>query len=870
VSDQGNGQKPDNLVTVSINGQSVEAEKGRLLIDVAEEMGIFIPRFCYHPGMKSVAVCRMCLVQVEGQRKLLPACATPVAEDMSVNTVDEQAVDAQQGMLEFLLINHPLDCPICDRAGECPLQDQTYRHGPGSSRYIEPKRTYEKALEISDLVVLDRERCVLCWRCVRFSDEIAGDQFIQLVDRGPGTQILTFNDEPFDSYFSGNTIQICPVGALTSKPYRFVSRPWDLETAPSVCTYCSVGCPISNEARDNKVVRCQAMPNEHVNDFWSCDKGRFGYHHVSSKERLMTPLVRGDDDSFRSVGWDEAFEAVAEKLKDAERVGVIAGGHLTTEDAFAISRLGREVLKTTNLDSRIQDAGAPYELAIEVSGAAGSSASIDDLLDAKAIVWVGDDPKETLPVLYLRLRRSTLEHGAKLYVLSPRRISLDSFATESVRCGAADEAVAVGRLGDELSKVDGKVVVCWGPTSPSATHDAVGRAVVDLAKATGGKLLIGPPHAGSQGLIDMGVHPGLEPGYVQVNEPGMDTRAILEAAAAGELDALLVFGADPIADFPDADLADRALASGVFTVVTELFPTETVSHADVVFPSVAYAEREGTFTNLERRLQKLEKLLPVPGSTREPWAACQGIAKALGTEWNWRGFDDIWNDIKSKVPTHKEVDLDLLGQDIIDPREQDQSGYVGESIQSAAAMSGPAARYPKGFRQGAPFQTGQNWPLSWELRAFEARQRPGVVPPAPGGSHLRTRGVFEGHSGDRPPTPAVPSSAAAGGSKDGSTNSFLLLTGRMIYDEGAMVSKSTALRHLQRKPYLEMNDEDVKALGISDGDEVTVTAGDFSVRLPVLISDIARGAVFVPYGQEGLRANKLLSGGNTTVTVEKS
>jgi len=206
------------LVTVSINDQELQAEKGRLLIDVAEEMGIFVPRFCYHPGMKSVAVCRMCLVKVEGAPKLMPACATPVDEGMKVSTVDPEAVDAQQGMLEFLLINHPLDCPICDRAGECPLQDQTYKHGPGSTRYVEEKRHFEKALEISDLVVLDRERCVLCWRCVRFADEVAGDRFIQLVDRGPGTQILTFSDEPFDSYFSGNTIQICPVGALTSKP----------------------------------------------------------------------------------------------------------------------------------------------------------------------------------------------------------------------------------------------------------------------------------------------------------------------------------------------------------------------------------------------------------------------------------------------------------------------------------------------------------------------------------------------------------------------------------------------------------------------------------------------------------------------------
>ena len=361
-----NGNAPEKkLVSVTINGQTVEAEEGRMLIDIAEEMGVFVPRFCYHPGMKSVAVCRMCLVAVEGQNKLLPACATPVADEMKVDTVDEDAVDAQKGMLEFLLINHPLDCPVCDRGGECPLQDQTYQHGPGASRYIEPKRHFEKPLEISNLVVLDRERCVLCWRCVRFADEIAGDQFIQLVDRGAGTQILTFKDDPFDSYFSGNTIQICPVGALTSKPYRFVSRPWDLKSAPSVCTYCSVGCPITNESRSQKLVRCQALPNENVNDFWICDKGRYGYHHVDSDERLTAPLLRNDSDEFELATWLDATEKVAEKIKAAKNVGVIAGGHLTTEDAFAISRLASKVIKTPHIDSRIQDDGCSLRTRLE-------------------------------------------------------------------------------------------------------------------------------------------------------------------------------------------------------------------------------------------------------------------------------------------------------------------------------------------------------------------------------------------------------------------------------------------------------------------------------------------------------------------------
>jgi NADH-quinone oxidoreductase subunit G len=849
---EGNGTPPshdDGKVRVTINGQTVRTEKGRLLIDVAEQMEVFIPRFCYHPGMKSVAVCRMCLVQVEGSNKLLPACATPVADDMKVNTVEENAVDAQRGMLEFLLINHPLDCPICDRAGECPLQDQTFQHGPGSSRYIEPKRTYEKALEISDLVVLDRERCVLCWRCVRFSDEIAGDRFIQLVDRGAGTQILTFNEEPFDSYFSGNTIQICPVGALTSKPYRFVSRPWDLETAPSVCTYCSVGCPITNESRSGKLVRVQALPNEQVNDFWMCDKGRFAYHHVSVEDRLETPLVRGEEDAFQSAPWGRAYATIAEKLEGKSRIGVIAGGHLTTEDAYAISRLARKTLKTNNLDSRIQDAGAPYELASSATGAAGSDARLDDLDEAKTIVWVGSDPKETLPVLYLRLRKAVIDGGARLHIVSSRAMSLDSLAVDRELTEVGGEAAAIAAL-----ETEGPVVVCWGPASPGRDDTAVAQAAIDLARSAGGKLLVCPPHAGSQGMLDMGVHPALDAGYAPVAEPGLDTRGILEAAAAGELDALFLFGADILGDFPDRDLAQRALETSPFTVVVELFATETASHGDVILPSAAYAEREGTFTNLERRLQKLEKLLPAPGSAKEPWDICAGIAKALGEDWSWRDFGDVWTDIKKNVKTHASVDVVALAQDMPTGSLQYESpfGNMGNDSQHAP-VAGPGGQYPKGFRQGAPFQTGQNWPLSWELRAFEAEQRPGYIP------------ALDGASGQDGATPAQPTPAGATAVEAGT---YVLITGRQIYDEGTMVSKSAALRRLQRKPFVELNDEDAKELGIDDGQEVLVEGNGVTFTVRATIGDIVKGAVFVPYDQAGLPANRLMSGPNPTVTVK--
>jgi NADH-quinone oxidoreductase subunit G len=885
----GNGS--NTLVSITINDREVQAEKGRLLIDVAEELGVFVPRFCYHPGMRSVAVCRMCLVKVEGMPKLVPACATPVGDGMKVDTADEQAVDAQQGMLEFLLINHPLDCPICDRAGECPLQDQTYAHGPGSSRYVEPKRTYEKALEISDLVVLDRERCVLCWRCVRFCDEISGDRFIQLVDRGAGTQILTFTDEPFDSYFSGNTIQICPVGALTSKPYRFVSRPWDLESAPSVCSYCSVGCPITNESRWDQLVRCQALPNEQVNDFWICDKGRFGYHYVSSADRLRSPLVRTKSDEFEAVSWGDAYQKIADGLKGKERVGVIAGAHLTTEDAFAIGRLARKVLGTRDVDSRVQDAGAPYELAIEVEGVAGSTARLDDLEDAKTIVWVGPDPKETLPVLFLRLRKAVIDHGARLVVVSPREISLDLLADEVIRSAPGAEAEGIAKLKD----LESPVVVCWGPSSPGRDETGIARAAIDFVQAAGAKLLVCPPHAGSQGMIDMGVHPGLDAGYEVLADRGKDTRAILEAAASKELDALLIFGADLIADFPDASLARRAMDSGVFTAVVELFATETVEHADVVLPAAAYAEREGTFTNLERRLQKLEEIVPPPGSAEEPWRICAGIARVLDDDWGWHSLSDVWDAIHQEVKTHADVRIDALTQEEPAPAPFYESGFGldhANQPEVSHTLAGPGGQYPKGYRSGAPFQTGQNWPLSWELRAFEARQRPGVIPKVrgePAGdaassapplrSATEASAEADTSSTSRPPE-ATPSSAppenpgqAGGGTGEdpegGASHSFALYAGRFIYDAGSMIRRSKALFNLARKPFVDMNGEDATDLGVAEGDEVVIRGGGGEATLPVRITDVAKGALFIPYDQDGLRANSLMEGVDPRVTVEK-
>jgi NADH-quinone oxidoreductase subunit G len=690
---------------------------------------------------------------------------------------------------------------------------------------------------------------------VRFSDEIAGDRFIQLVDRGDGTQILNFADDPFDSVFSGNTVQICPVGALTSKPYRFVSRPWDLATAPSVCGYCSVGCPITNESRTDKLVRCQALPNEQVNDFWICDKGRYGYHYVSQDDRLETPLMRGEDDSFAPAGWGESIARIADRLKSAKNVGVIAGGHLPTEDAFAISKLAKGVIGTADVDSRLQDAGAPYELVTAIGGAAGSTARMKDIESADTIVWVGADPKETLPVLYLHLHKAAKENGANLIVVGPRKTSLDALAKRVVRTYPGREAEVLKLLTGDIP--EGKTVVCWGPAWEGRDESQIVEGVVDIVKATGAGFLMCPPHAGSQGMIDMGVLPTLDAGYQPAATPGKDTRAILEAAANKELDVLLLFGADPITDFPDANLAIKALESGVFVVVVELFPTQSAMRADVVLPSTAYAEREGTFTNLERRLQKLESLTPAPGSSKEPWKVCRDVAKALGSDWKWHTFTDIWNDIRKEVPTHKDVDPANLNQEMPGSQPFYATGYAPDTDEFShqKKVAGPGGQYPKGHRQGAPFQTGQNWPLSWELRAFESKQRPGIVPPSPG---AQSENGSLSNGTPRPSAAAPP------------PGSFALIVGKQLYDEGTMMSHTAHLRAIQRTPFVGMHRDDAAALGVTKGDEVAVTGAGTTVHLPVVIEDIARKTVFIPHHQASVRANTLICGVNPIVEVKKS
>lgn len=841
----------NGVVKVTINGREVETNQGRLLIDVAEEHDVFVPRFCYHPGMDSVAACRMCLVQIEGgKRPLEPACSTYVSDGMVVQTNSDVAREAQEAVLELLLINHPLDCPICDRGGECPLQDQTMKFGPGKSRYSEEKRHFIKPIPISDLVMLDRERCVLCWRCVRFADEVAGDDFIDLMDRGSFTQINTAADAPFDSYFSGNTIQMCPVGALTSTSYRFLSRPWDLHGTASTCSYCSVGCPLSVDQRGGEVLRAQALPNENVNSFWNCDKGRFGHRYVSHPDRLKAPLVRRKTDAgmeFVETTWDQALDFVSDQLRKVmdehgpSSIGLIGGTHATNEDLYAASKFFREVIGTSNLDFRTFDSSFDY-FRLSLGGITGSTATLNDLDSAKTILWFGPDPKEELPVLFLRLRKAA-KAGAAIYYAHPRRISLSEFSTPlRFKPGHASDLIDAIRGGESTSHgvdqgvvarlrdaIDGDAIICIGPQFVGMADNESMAALVELVRDAGARLLLCPPNANSQGALDMGIRPDAGPGHASVSPAGLDSVEMLKAAAGGDIKFLWVLGADLITDFPDKALAEAGLRSGVFLVVSELFPTDTARSAVVALPARSFAEKEGSFTNLERRIQKVNPSVPAPGIARADWHIFQDLAGRLGADWGWNSSEDIAAEIAAEVPTHE--------------------GFTWQALQhSDIPMLRPLKAQQEEIdhpRHKAP-EAGGAWPLSWELRAIDATRRHGWIWEAAEGS---------GGNGKE----SVISGPGASSEPRSSDYPLALLLGRALYDGGNMVGHSPELRNLTQRPFVELHPHEAHTRGLELGTEVTVSSPRGHLVVELRISeDTPEGAAFMNFDMIGARANELI------------
>ncbi|QUW80306.1 NADH-quinone oxidoreductase subunit G [Streptomyces mirabilis] len=644
---------PEDLVSLTIDGAEISVPKGTLVIRAAEQLGIEIPRFCDHPLLDPAGACRQCIVEVEGQRKPMASCTITCTDGMVVKThlTSPAAEKAQHGVMELLLINHPLDCPVCDKGGECPLQNQAMSHGNAESRFEGKKRTYEKPVPISTQVLLDRERCVLCARCTRFSNQIAGDPMIELIERGALQQVGTGEGDPFESYFSGNTIQICPVGALTSAAYRFRSRPFDLVSSHSVCEHCAGGCATRTDHRRGKVMRRLASPDPEVNEEWLCDKGRFGFRYAQQRDRLDTPLVRGESGELEPASWPEALEAAARGLSAARgRTGVLTGGRLTIEDAYAYSKFARVALDTNDIDfrARVHSAEEADFLASRVAGHGrdldGTGLTYTTLEKAPAVLLVGFEAEEEAPGVFLRLRKAWRGHGQKTFSLATYATrGLDKAGGTLLPAAPGTEtewldalASGVGLEGDgakasEALHTEGAVIVVGERLAGVAGGLT---AAVRAASATGATLVWLPRRAGERGAIEAGALPSLLPGGRPATDPrareevaaawgvselphryGRDTGQIVEAAVGGELRALVVAGVE-VADLPDPARARAALSEVGFLVSLELRPGEVTEHADVVLPVAAVAEKAGTFLNWEGRVRFFEAALKPDQMTR--------------------------------------------------------------------------------------------------------------------------------------------------------------------------------------------------------------------------------------------------------------
>ncbi|HUR18775.1 MAG TPA: NADH-quinone oxidoreductase subunit NuoG [Acidimicrobiales bacterium] len=875
-------------LTINVDGDPMPARPGEMLIAAAERGGVYIPRFCYHPRLRPVGMCRMCLVEVKGPRGfgLAPACFIPVADGQEVITRSDKVKKAQDGVLEFLLVNHPLDCPVCDKGGECPLQDQTLAYGPGETRFVEEKRHWAKPIALSDLVSLDRERCIQCDRCTRFADEVAGDPLIEFKGRGDHIEVATFPDQPFASYFSGNTVQICPVGALLSRPYRFKARPWDLEQVESTCTMCSVGCRIAVQSSGPELTRYIGLDSDPVNHGWLCDKGRYSYSYVNSPERLSHPLVRKSGEMVEA-SWGEALEAAARGLDGARSVhgaaslAVLGGARLANEDAYTWARLAKGVLRTDNVDAQLGD-GLPAEVVLGLP-----RATIDDACSAPAVVLLAPDLKEELPVLYLRLRAAALEAGVPFVELTPRKTGMSrhceaSLAYRPGEAPALAKALVEGSASDvagvpaasiatahELLGVEGAVVVLGRPSLAESAGSIAAAAAILAGGLPGCRFLPALRRANVLGALDMGLAPGLLPGRVSLDagrgwftqawggtpeQRGLDAAGILGAAAEGRIQGLVLLGSDPLSDYPDRRLARAALAGAGFVVAVDTFLTASSGQADVVLPAAAFAERAGTTTNLEGRITRLGQKIVPPGVAWPDWMIAAELAFRLGADLGVESLEEIWQEIERVAPSHRGISRALLA----DRRHRD--GVVAPLADGAPADLRPPPEAATGTGAGsttAAVPAGVD-PMSTpgvdsvETQGLPATDAAAATAPS-GGVDPGPEGALDRDPEPSTPAPPPPMLTWAGDHSppplaplDG--YSLRLITGRTLYDSGSLVQHTPALASLAGASRLRANPYDLERLGRGQGGQVRVRSNR-ATFLAEAVPDagVPRGSVWLPF-----------------------
>ncbi|MGW3351163.1 NADH-quinone oxidoreductase subunit G [Nonomuraea rubra] len=762
-----------NLVTLTIDGFQVSVPKGTLIIRAAELLGIQIPRFCDHPLLDPAANCRQCLVDIpdagngRGFPKPQPSCAIEVAEGMVVQTqlTSPVAEKAQRGAMELLLMNHPLDCPVCDKGGECPLQNQAMSNGQGESRFQEQKRTFPKPLPLSTQVLLDRERCVQCARCIRFSDQIAGDPLIEFFERGAKEQVRTAEGKPFNSYFSGNTVQICPVGALTGAAYRFRARPFDLVSTPSSCEHCAGGCALRTDHRRGRVTRRLAGNDPQVNEEWNCDKGRWAFTYAQQPDRLKQPLVRNEEGVLVPASWPEALAVAAEGLAKARgKAGVLVGGRVTVEDSYAYAKFARLALGTNDIDFRARPHSAEEAqfLAHSVAGK-GIEISYTDLENAPHVLLVGLEAEEESPILFLRLRKAWRKKGLKVTSIAPfASPGLVKMGGTLVRTAPGAEADAIGDLVGTLAP--GTIVLAG---ERLATVPGALSAVVRLAAASDARIAWIPRRAGERGAVEAGALPNLLPIGRPVDDEsaraevarawnvaslpatlGRDTSGILAAARDGELDALVVAGVDPY-DLPDPAAALEALEHTPFIVSLEIRASAVTDRADVVLPVAAVQEKGGTFVNWEGRGRSFEAPLKVPG-LQSDLAVIGNLAdrmdvhlglpdakaarRELSSLGSWRG-----SRVSAPVALPRTLDMPEQGQALLatwhllldEGRLQDGEPYLAGTARTAEALVSESTAAELGVTDGDKLVVGEN--VTLPVRVADLPDRVVWVPANSGG-----------------------------------------------------------------------------------------------------------------------------------------
>jgi NADH-quinone oxidoreductase subunit G len=804
--------RPD--VTLVVDGVEVQAPEGEMLVDAAKSGDVEIPVFCYEPKLGGpVGACRMCLVEIEGIPKLQTACSTPIRDGMVVYTRTDRAIEAQSSVVEFLLVNHPLDCPVCDKGGECPLQDIAMGWGPGKSRYTDPKRHFQKPAVLSPLVRIDRERCILCYRCVRFSQEVAEDEQLQLLDRGAASYVGTFDDRPYIAPFHGNIIELCPVGALTSEAYRFRARPWDIEDAGSICTLCPSQCNVKFTVRDERVQRVLARDNHEVDDGWLCDKGRFGFQMIASEERLVSPRVGGNAST-----WPNALQAAATRLRDAgSRTAAIVGGQASNEEAYLVQRILREALGAPHVTSTDELPAA----GLGALSAPGLGARVADLDRTDSVLVLGVDPLHAMPILDLRIRKAVRRGGTRLVVASERPTALDGGAEETARYAPGDAAdflaALAAQLGDgaapegphraDAERIAGELrpgstVVVWGerigrgPGSEAALA-ALGECAALLGAESDGAGLIGVPDgANGRGVREVGCLPDAGPGFAEV-PGGSGLEQIKSGLESGELDALILVHADPIRDLPDGPGWANALRQARTVIAISCFDDASTKAADIVLPGETHAEKDGTVTHPDGRLQRLRPSVPHPGEIRPIWLVLTELAAMLGDETGIDSPREALEAIAESVPFYGGITHEEIGGLGIRWQERPQA--------SAASGDGSADAFPTAKREGS-----------------------------------------------------------AGPSTDGALR---LGTYRDLWADEVTELNAT-LRFLIPGQRVELAPVDAERIGVANGDDVEVRSNGTSVRARVAISERMRpGAVFMIDGTAHDNAN--VFNGAETVEIVK-